>query len=136
MKSLVERLRKHGADCAHRQCKARQSADLRDAAAAIELLDLERQVTRKWLRGELKDQIGDPYAPTVCAYCGEMLTGGREGAIEHCQACPENPLVQKWRRLRSEVLSSDRDNSTIMCVLECMDAAAAETHHGDTEERE
>ena len=66
-------------------------------------LTTQRDLARAWLRGELKEQAGDP-TPKVwsCMWCGDMIHGGRDAAKEHVLQCRSNPLVKKLRDIAKE----------------------------------
>jgi hypothetical protein len=66
----------------------------------------EKKAAQAWIRGELKDEIGDP-APTkiACLWCGKIVDGGREGFKQHAVECELHPLMHykhKFERLLEE----------------------------------
>jgi hypothetical protein len=56
------------------------------------------------LKGEFRDgPLGDPAARSwACLWCGEMLTG-RDHAKQHCEVCPESPLVKRIQSLEQQL---------------------------------
>jgi len=82
----------------------RQRVKLKNRADFIIELWQGMQAARQWIRGEFRDgPLGDPAAKSwACLWCGEMLTG-REHAKQHCEFCPESPLVQQIEKLQQYI---------------------------------
>jgi hypothetical protein len=81
----------------------RQQVKLRNRAALIWQLWRGMEEARAWLRGEFREELGDPASKSwACLYCGEMLHG-REDAKEHVQHCPDHPLVKRIQELEQQI---------------------------------
>lgn len=81
----------------------RQRVKLRNRASMIWQLWRGMEEARAWLRGEFREELGDPASKSwACLWCGEMLHG-REDAKEHVQHCSAHPLVQRIRELEYQL---------------------------------